>query len=474
MKKNNSEKGQVTVMILIASVVLVVLIGTIAMLMKQENKWMVKSKKSTVALHIADAAIDRVIYKLQIGNNWDNITNLIGYRNDVTYSDISGGTYVVNVIIGDATNQDSDDDGIEDDEDEDDDDDGIEDDIDDDDDGDGIEDDDDDGDEEDEDEDDEDEEGEFENRRTVIITSTATGTGERRKLQAVLSKTTLNRGLSSGGQALLGGSSDVYWGPIISYSIADPSINVGTNSVKDHPEWYAMGHIHKQSGAEITTASYSNYHPNTPSSSMPAVVNLDFNYFKAVAKSTNTYFASDVTHSTSQIADHSPPAAAVHNANQTHYPPIAADFTSLATQYTQDIVIFVDTTDKLAYNGTNGCGTVTMQGNYNHGTLIVMGDLDFGGNGTGSLSVPIPSTAEGQGGPDEPNPYTINFAIFKGLIYVADDFTATGTPAVFGCMIVGDSPNNTGNVKIYYDENLNINGTGLKTISVSSWRELVP
>ncbi|MEK6646200.1 MAG: hypothetical protein AABY84_05975 [Candidatus Firestonebacteria bacterium] len=430
-----TKKGQVTVMILIASVVLLVLIGTIVMLMKQENKWMIKTKHSTTALHIADAAIDRVIYKLQIGNNWNNVTGLTGYRNDVTHSDIAGGTYVVNVVIGDTSN----DPGQE-------------------------------------EQDDEEEEvaDEFTNNRTVIVTATSTGTREKRKLQVVLYKTTLNRGLSSGGQSFLGGSSDVYWAPILSYSTADPSIDVGTNSVKDHPEWYAVGHIHKQSGAEITTASYSNYHPNTPSSSMPAVVSLDFDYFKAVAKSTNTYFSSGVNHSTSQIADHAPPAVAAHNADGTHYPPIKADFEALATQYTQDIVIFVDTTDTLAYNGTNGCGIVQMQGGYNHGTLIVMGDLNFGGNGGGTLTVPIPSTAAAQHGPTSPDPYTINFAIFKGLIYVADDFTATGTPAVFGCVIVGDSPNNTGSVKIYYDENLNLTGTGLKTISIKSWRELVP
>ena len=43
-----------------------------------------------------------------------------------------------------------------------------------------------------------------------------------------------------------------------------------------------------------------------------------------------------------------------------------------------------------------------------------MGDLNFGGNGGGTLTVPIPSTAAAQHGPTRSDPYTINLRYLKG------------------------------------------------------------
>ncbi len=99
------QKGQMAiVMVLTTLLFLLIMIPVIEMFVKNEAKWSVKEKKTTLAFHLAEAAVDRGYWKLiENSDNWDIISNggtIAGYANDKDYSDIEGGTYRINISSG--------------------------------------------------------------------------------------------------------------------------------------------------------------------------------------------------------------------------------------------------------------------------------------------------------------------------------------------------------------------------------------
>lgn len=76
---------------------------------QQESDWSVKTRKSTTAFHLAEAALDRAIWKLnEKSSNWTdaaNGTTFTGYNNDTSYADIAGGYYRIKISSGSSSNQ---------------------------------------------------------------------------------------------------------------------------------------------------------------------------------------------------------------------------------------------------------------------------------------------------------------------------------------------------------------------------------
>ncbi|MGQ0643903.1 MAG: hypothetical protein ACT4O3_00220, partial [Elusimicrobiota bacterium] len=77
--------------------------------MQLENKWSMKQKKSHAALALAEAGVDRAVWKLgEHATYWDGAAAgavFTGYNNDVVYTDVSGGSYRVKVSSGPDTGQ---------------------------------------------------------------------------------------------------------------------------------------------------------------------------------------------------------------------------------------------------------------------------------------------------------------------------------------------------------------------------------
>lgn len=90
-------KGQVLPLILIISVVLMILVPATVLWVQTEARQTVKEHRSTVAFNLAEAGIDRGMWKLKSSTaTWDAAYGGIpipGYNFDRTYSDVPGGYY---------------------------------------------------------------------------------------------------------------------------------------------------------------------------------------------------------------------------------------------------------------------------------------------------------------------------------------------------------------------------------------------
>jgi len=105
---DNDEKGQI-VMAMIVIIVVSLFIITLTNLLTMENKQTVKHKKSTVAFHLAEAAIDRGVWKLSESDGaWNAAVNgetISGYNGNTIYSDLSGGQYKIILSSGPGINE---------------------------------------------------------------------------------------------------------------------------------------------------------------------------------------------------------------------------------------------------------------------------------------------------------------------------------------------------------------------------------
>ena len=91
-------------------VVLIIIIGAIVGWLQNDTQWSVKNQRKTVAINLAQAGLDRAQWKLQsTTTTWAaaaagtlaSVTT--GYSFDVTYNDIPGGSYRINVVPGPAS-----------------------------------------------------------------------------------------------------------------------------------------------------------------------------------------------------------------------------------------------------------------------------------------------------------------------------------------------------------------------------------
>ncbi len=93
---------------MISLVVLTLMIFGLVQWLQNDTKWAVKQQKSTSAVSLAEAGIDRGTWKLQSSTaTWATAyagTTIPGYNFDSTYTDVPGGTYRIKFIAG-ANNQ---------------------------------------------------------------------------------------------------------------------------------------------------------------------------------------------------------------------------------------------------------------------------------------------------------------------------------------------------------------------------------
>ena len=97
-------RGQILVGVLLILIVLGVMIPAIVFWVQNEAKWTVKEHKSTVAFNLANAGVERGMWKLKGSTaTWTAVYNGIvqpGYNFDTTYKDINGGIYRIRFVSG--------------------------------------------------------------------------------------------------------------------------------------------------------------------------------------------------------------------------------------------------------------------------------------------------------------------------------------------------------------------------------------
>jgi Tfp pilus assembly protein PilX len=93
------ERGQVLAGVVLLLALLLIIVPAAVKWMQQDTKMSVKNSQSSTAFNLAEAAIDRGMWKLKSSTaTWDDAATGIapaGYNFDVTYNDVPGGTYRV-------------------------------------------------------------------------------------------------------------------------------------------------------------------------------------------------------------------------------------------------------------------------------------------------------------------------------------------------------------------------------------------
>lgn len=187
--KTSPRPGQMAITMVITSLLLLLII--IPMLdhyVKNEAKWSVKERKSTLAFHLAEAGLDRAYWKLkENAANWTTVAGggiIDGYNDDVPYEDIPGGKYKVKMEQGDTNLK-------------------------------------------------------------IVITATGKDASENeyRAIKAVYTKEGVTAALQAGSVGA-GGNANIHWGPMM--SVSGMVLKGGSNEL--YPRKYARGSITKGSG----------------------------------------------------------------------------------------------------------------------------------------------------------------------------------------------------------------------------------
>lgn len=98
------QSGQVLAIVLLTLSVLLIMIPALTFWMQNEARSTVKEQRSTIAFNLAEAGIDRGMWKLKSSTStWESAakgTLITGYNNDVSYKDIDGGAYRIRFSSG--------------------------------------------------------------------------------------------------------------------------------------------------------------------------------------------------------------------------------------------------------------------------------------------------------------------------------------------------------------------------------------
>ncbi|MDI6757537.1 MAG: hypothetical protein QME32_05890 [Endomicrobiia bacterium] len=100
----NNNKGQMLVIVLLAAMVLAIMIPAIVMWVHREVVWTTKEHKSTIAYNLAEAGVQRGVWKLKSSTaTWNQAAQglaISGYNFDNVFTDISGGEYRIRFSSG--------------------------------------------------------------------------------------------------------------------------------------------------------------------------------------------------------------------------------------------------------------------------------------------------------------------------------------------------------------------------------------
>jgi len=93
-------KGQVLVGVILVMLMMMIIVPAMVVWVQQESRISVKDKRSTVAFNLAEAAVERGMWKLKSStSSWiaaQEGQQISGYHFDTTYTDVSGGSYRIN------------------------------------------------------------------------------------------------------------------------------------------------------------------------------------------------------------------------------------------------------------------------------------------------------------------------------------------------------------------------------------------
>lgn len=436
------------VMVLVTLMFLLIMIPVIEMFVKNEAKWSVKEKKSTLAFHLAEAAVDRGYWKLiENSDNWDTIAGggtISGYANDKEYTDIEGGSYKIDISSGD-------------------------------------------------------------NAREIVIIGTGKdfSSNEYRAIKVVYEKTGVQAAIYSGDDLDVSGSVEVHWGPIMSKD----QIEISGDSNQLYPRKFSRADITAggtypdrdgdpnppnkgpQSDPYIEWWSY-NEPPGVPDIDPP-----DLSYYRDLAIDQGYYYPDDKS-----ISDLVDSTCAVGSNPKVRFVEDDAKFTG-KKYFCGVLIVLGDLTFTGSGKNPEGAITATPPAEawqeYQLNVPIRAGETESGDMSTWDFSGPpgpYGDTSAVDEYPGDAGYHTVsdfNFVSgrvasgdlggvqsrplsFKGYIYVGEDFDATGSVRIYGTVQApNDDVDLSGSVEVFYDSSLEIEGIE-SSITKVSWYEVTP
>lgn len=439
MKKSDentvsNSKGVILVIALVALLVAAIFLPALYFLIKNEQRWTLKQKKTSVAFHMAEQGLDRGIWKIQESDTiWDDVstgTVIPGYNFDVIYisTDVKGaleGEYKIKLTSGSETS-------------------------------------------------------------TVLIQSIGRDktTDEVRSIEAYYTKTSPTAGLLARGGLQFKPHLYIYWGPIIDYG---GNITGAASVPTDYPRIITKGGVTADTnGASLPNGHdfYSDwpdpatYNYNTYQSKLGNAPTIDFEGFKTLAKNCSVPALKKA--SGSGAATSTPTGSG-------YFTETVVMKTSAGGTYLLDCstcVIYIDA-------GSAGTTSVDFQNTNSQikvRALIMTGDFEpkmTGGDSVPDISARIPSQAKTEyltsagstcwtsKGWTNGGSATLNPVRVKGYVYVGGNCSTSGAqdPIVYGAVdIAGNITIN--NMQVYYDEFVSTSILVMNaTPQIQYWRE---
>lgn len=427
--------GQILVGVVVALLMIAIFVPMIVNYVREEARWSTKQKRTTSAFHLAEAAVDRGIWKLtESDENWTDAkdgNDITGYENDVEYTDVAGGLY--RILFSSGPNS-----------------------------------------------------GEV----TVLGTGRDTSTKEVRAVQAIYTKAAINAGLQVEGGMDYRPNMEVHWGPVVNYT----SIN---QSPSDYfPRKYSKGQITGRDTVNdsVNTDTLEYWAFNTDLGTPPQV---DLDHYKTVAKASVIPVDNGVG-SITQIKSGSPLAIASPTGSG-YFSLLTGGENSGASglrfddksgNVSPNAYRFQNSTSVIYIDGTSGQETqMTSKSYLQVNAMIVAGhDLDCNADDFDNFNATVPANAALEyqhaslssytwPGKTAPGPgnccYDIDNLAGHGFFYVGGDMSNAGGGTTFiGVVdVIGTITMNT--VTIYYDSAI-ASGIKLKAGSPRriSWKEI--
>ena len=410
------EQGQGLGYVLVVSAVLLVLLLALVDLVVREMKAGVLTSRKSILLHATDAGVDRAINTLQVANNWKDIPKGLvpGYNADKIFTEVPGVIYRLRIQEGNWTP------GYQ------------------------I--------------------GDKDAERTVTVYAAQLDTGDRKKIQAVVMQSTVGSALFSNGMIAIGGSADLHWGPVVSYSTASNSIPT-PNAVPIYMSAGGIGGALPDCEDPIAGICKNEYATNLGAPPIFPLAEM-----RQIAKGQGTYQPFPF------------PVGPV--AGDCYSPDV-----SVLGKKDDDTVVFWDTADGKDFNPltdtvcTGGASTAThhgvdvkLTGSWGgKGTLVVMGNLDTKGTNAQPVSmIPPPDCAPKYGdfaGECNNGLPKADTAMWDGLVYVAGSLSSSGNKLIYGSVYAFDTAGVTGNFSLYFKYNNKGNAFLGKTVVTKLWME---
>ncbi|MDD5687178.1 MAG: hypothetical protein PHE88_05015 [Elusimicrobia bacterium] len=103
-----ASRGQVVIIMLIIAMIVGIVIPALVFMSGNEAKWTVRETKTTRAFHLAEAGLDRGVFKLNETGIWDIVCAgavVSDYNGQTIFSDVEGGYYKVKLSSGPDSNE---------------------------------------------------------------------------------------------------------------------------------------------------------------------------------------------------------------------------------------------------------------------------------------------------------------------------------------------------------------------------------